>query len=479
MKSKLQLLFKEHNITGLSFDSRSVKPGDAFFAIVGEHVNGNNYIQQAFNAGAQVVITDEPRQLQDRRMVCVDDARVALSCAAGIFYPKIQEHLIAVTGTNGKTSVVAYIRQLFGLLGQRSASIGTLGIELNAEINNNINNTKGLTTVDILTFRKTLNDLASNNINHVAFEASSHGLQQKRIYGIPVIAAGFTSFSQDHLDYHLTMDEYLEAKLKLFTENLLPNGIAVINADIVNIDFIKSYLNERKIQVITVGTSGDVRIINANSTVNGQLIEFSYLGERYNIYTEVIGSFQGINLLIAAILVHKSGFVFADIVEKLPLIRAVRGRLERVTDKNHPFHIFVDYAHTPDALANSLLELKKLVAGSGKLKVIFGCGGNRDQLKRPIMGKLAAEIADVVIITDDNPRDEDPTAIRQAILVEAKSAIEIPDRKHAIVDTVKGLQAEDILLIAGKGHENYQIIGTIVIAMDDVEIARQALGLKV
>ncbi|WPY00372.1 UDP-N-acetylmuramoyl-L-alanyl-D-glutamate--2,6-diaminopimelate ligase [Candidatus Trichorickettsia mobilis] len=478
MKYKLQQLFKEYNIIGLSFDSRSVKPGDAFFAIVGEHVNGNHYLQQAFNAGAQLVITDDPEQLLDQRIVCVDDVRIALSYASSIFYPKIPEHLIAVTGTNGKTSVVAYIRQLFGLLGQRSASIGTLGIELNREINNNID-TKGLTTVDVLTFRKILNDLADNNINYVAFEASSHGLQQKRIYDIPVIAAGFTSFSQDHLDYHLTMDEYLNAKLKLFTENLLPDGIAVINADIVNIDFIKSYLNEQKIQVITVGTSGDVRIIKANSTVNRQAIEFSYLGEIYNIYTEIIGSFQGINLLIAAILVHQAGFVFADIVKKLPLIRAVRGRLERVTDKSHSFHIFVDYAHTPDALANSLLELKKLLTGSGKLKVVFGCGGNRDQLKRPIMGKIAAEIADVVIITDDNPRDEDPAAIRQEILAEAKSAIEIPNRKQAIIDTVKWLQAEDILLIAGKGHENYQIIGNQVIAMDDVEIARQALGLKV
>jgi UDP-N-acetylmuramoyl-L-alanyl-D-glutamate--2,6-diaminopimelate ligase len=475
--NQLEAIFKELEITGLCCDSRKIRPGDAFVAISGESYDGNNFINVAIESGAEVVITDNLTIASgnfNNKIIYVENARIALSVLAGIFHPKLPEYLIAVTGTNGKTSIVAYCRQLYTLLNQRAASIGTIGIECDF-IEQKLYSQQNLTTPDPLTFRSALHNLATNNINYVAFEASSHGLDQERLYGIKVNVAAFSSFSQDHLDYHKTMDSYLEAKLKLFKSNLLADSIAVISSEVEQLDYIKDFLAQNNVNFLTIGARGDVLINPIRSSMMGQEVNFTYKGTKYNFSTEIIGGFQSSNLLIAAFLVHKTGFTLEEVVAQLPKVKAVLGRLERVTSNKHSFHIFVDYAHTPDALKNSLNELRKIKSTNGKLKVLFGCGGNRDNSKRGLMGAIASKLADEVIITDDNPRKENPGQIRREILQTAQGAIEIPGRQEAITKVISELQRDDILLIAGKGHENYQIIGDNIIEFNDASIAKKVL----
>ena len=472
-------IFKDFGITGICFDSRKIKEGDIFVAIKGENFNGNDFIDLAIKLGARILITDDLKVISsklDSRIIYVENARIALSIIAGILYPNLPKYLIAVTGTNGKTSIVSYCHQLYRLLNQNSASIGTMGLECDSIAKEVLSDqSQHLTTLDPLTFRSILHNLANNNIDYVAFEASSHGLVQERLYDIKVQAAAFSSLSQDHLDYHKTMDNYLEAKLKLFKDNLSPDSVAIINSEIKQSDLIKDCLIKYKIDFLTVGMNGDAQINQIKSSIFGQEIAFTYGGKNYNFDTEIISNVQSSNLLIAALLVHKTGFKFEDVMMQLPKIRAVSGRLERVTDNNHPYHILVDYAHTPDALSNSLNELKKIKPINGKLKVIFGCGGNRDRSKRGLMGEIASRISDEVIITDDNPRYENPSAIRKEILESALNAKETPNRKEAIINTINELQEDDILLIAGKGHENYQIIGDTKIEFSDVCVAKEVI----
>lgn len=467
----------------LCCDSRLVKSTSLFFAMKGASSDGNKFIDDVINKGVKFIVTDDAESLQNPNIIAngvhitlVSDARVALSQAANILYPLLPQYMVAATGTNGKTSVVSYCRQLYTLLGASSCSIGTIGIECSEHfdltpIQEILDKSRALTTLDPVTFRHILHNLAKNNIRYVSFEASSHGLDQERLHGIKVDATCFTSFSQDHLDYHKNMDNYLLAKLKLFTDNLSQAGVAVLNSEIEQLDYIKSYLQERNIKFLTVGMNGDLKIID--STI------CTYNGQKYNFTTDIVGSFQATNLLIAVMMVHLTGFPFEQVISKLPQIKAVKGRLERVANSN----IFIDYAHTPDALEKSLLELKKIksaiYSNRGSLKVIFGCGGNRDSDKRPLMGQVAAKIADRVIITDDNPRNEDPKFIRQqiiqGIIAITNRYIEINNRKIAITETINNLQEDDILLIAGKGHENYQIIGNKTLPFSDYDIAKEAL----
>ena len=312
----------------------------------------------------------------------------------------------------------------------------------------------------------------------MAFEASSHGLHQKRMGNIKVKSAAFTSFSQDHLDYHQTMENYLHAKLDLFLNNLEKDGDAVINMEIDNFQYVQKFLEDNNISYTTVGGNGDIHIISNDQNINHQNIMFKFQDKIYEFQTEIIGSFQAINLLIAAKVVYNLAINFEQIVSVLPNIQSVCGRLQRITHKDDKYHIFVDYAHTPDALQRSLTELKKLKNIAGKLYVVFGCGGDRDKSKRPIMGKIASEIADKVIITDDNPRNENAAKIRNEIFSGSRVGDLIDDRKKAIIDTVNILKEHDILLIAGKGHEDYQIIGTEIIKFSDIEIAQYALNNK-
>ncbi len=478
MKLKLQKLFAEKKIKGISFDSRNVKPGDAFFAIRGEDRDGNEFIEDALKKGASLVFTDKSVVFNSDKIICIEDARICVAIAAGILYPKLPSNVIAVTGTNGKSSVVSYVHQILSLLGKTSACVGSLGLESNTKLVGDFNSIEisRQNTTDPIGFRRLLHMLEESGIENVAFEASSHGLNQKRLGDIQVKSAAFTSFSQDHLEYHKTMENYLQVKLRLFSDNLEKGGEVVINSEILFFDSIKKFLEQQKIQYFTVGKNGDINVIRCNGSLIGQEISFEFLQEKYTFYTSIIGSFQATNMLIAAKLAYNLGIGFDDIVKILPKLKAVRGRLQRITEPDSDFQVFVDYAHTPDALKQSLSELKKIKPIAGKLWVVFGCGGDRDALKRPIMGKIATDIADYVVITDDNPRTEDATKIRNEIALGAMSGIDIiGDRKKAIVSTIGKLELGDILLIAGKGHENYQVIGHHVNKFSDIEIAAQAV----
>lgn len=475
--------FQQCNINNITYDSRNVQKGDAFFAIKGIHLDGNDYIQDALDKGASLVFTSNPLLKNvDKKIHYVDDAQEALGIAASILYPSKPAHIIAVTGTNGKTSVASYVKQIITKLGKSCASIGTLGIEIDGNVNvqNKINKIYNkelhMTSIDVISFYKILNLLTCNGIDYLVFEASSHGLDQNRIGDIKVQSAAFISFSQDHLDYHKTMEQYLSAKLKLFSKHLNNNGEAVIYSEIDNLNKIKKLCNDASIKIFTVGKNGNIKIDKIEQNITCQNVNFTYHGKKYEFDTNIIGSFQAVNLLIAARLVQNMKFDFDQVIKILPKIYAVSGRLERVTNIDHPYHIFVDYSHTPDALKNTLLELANLKQKNGNLYVIFGCGGERDKSKRAMMGKIATSITDYVVITDDNPRNENPALIRQDILHGAKNtAIEIADRKSAITKTMANLKSNDILLISGKGHEDYQIYGNTKKYFSDVAVVREFL----
>lgn len=483
MKYKITALFEEHRITGINFDSKKIKSGEAFFAIRGLKFDGNEYIEDALKAGASLIFSDCESYKDDNSIVYVEDVRASLIIAAEIFYPITPKNLIAVTGTNGKTSVVSYCQQLFALFGNESASLGTIGLvcsDKNITTKFDTEQYKALTSTDILTFRQILNYLAENNINNLAFEASSHGIDQQRLGNLQVQAAAFTNFSQDHLDYHGTMKNYLNTKLKLFTSHLAMDGLAVISSEISEINYIREFFNKNDINYLTVGTTGKMKIYSADQLMTGQNITFSYEGKDYNFQTEIIGSFQASNLLLAAALVHKFKIASMDeIIKKISSVKAVKGRLERITQVNDHYQVFVDYSHTPESLEKALIELKKIKSASGKLIVVFGCGGNRDVGKRPLMGEISSRYAGIQIVTDDNPRFEDASAIRRQILAAVPQAKEIGDRTLAISTAVNMLEHGDILLIAGKGHEDYQIIGDVKIPLDDSKIARSALENKI
>ncbi|QQV75388.1 UDP-N-acetylmuramoyl-L-alanyl-D-glutamate--2, 6-diaminopimelate ligase [Rickettsia tillamookensis] len=476
MPHNLKQLFQKHNIKGLSINSKTVKENDVFFAIKGQNVDGNDFIKDALNQAAALVITDNKKNtIIDDKVIYVEDVQAALYEAIEIFYPKKLKNLIAVTGTNGKSSVVSYIAQTYSLLRKKAASIGTIGVEIFG-CDYLVNDVPELTTLDYLSFRRIAHNLAENNIEYLAFEASSHGLDQARLGEIKVNIACFTSFSQDHLDYHHTKENYLLAKLKLFTDHLLHGGLAILNSDIEEIEFIKDYLHNHNIKFITVGKKGDLEITKINGSLKGQNIDFIFNNRKYNFNTPIIGSFQASNLLIAALSIHYTGFDFNKIIEILTQVKSVKGRMERIGNAN----IFVDYSHTPDALEKALTELKNIKLRDSKLSVVFGCGGNRDKAKRSLMGSIAAKLADYVIITDDNPRNEDPKLIRAEIIsgISKTNYIEIAGREEAIKYGINNLKQDDILLIAGKGHENYQIIGDKKLPFDDAEIVRKLTSLR-
>ncbi|BDU60829.1 UDP-N-acetylmuramoyl-L-alanyl-D-glutamate--2,6-diaminopimelate ligase [Candidatus Rickettsia kotlanii] len=473
MSHNLKQLFQQHNVKGLSINSKTVKDKDVFFAIKGRNTDGNDFIQDALSKGAVLVITGNKKNIVIDKVIYVKDVQAALYEAIEIFYPKKPKDLIAVTGTNGKSSVVSYIAQTYSLLGQKAASIGTIGVEIFGCVNLINNNVPELTTLDYLSFRKIAHNLAEHGIEYLVFEASSHGLDQARLREIKVNIACFTSFSQDHLDYHHTKENYLLAKLKLFINHLLPNGIAILNSDIEEIEFVKDYLHNHNIEFITVGKKGDLEITRINGSLKGQNINFTFNNREYNFNTPIIGSFQASNLLIAVLSIHYIGFAFDDVIDSLVEVKAVKGRMERIDNTN----IFVDYAHTPDALEKALTELKNIKLRDSKLSVVFGCGGNRDKAKRSLMGQIAAKRADAIIITDDNPRNEDPKLIRAEIIsgIEKADYTEIANREDAIKYGINNLKQDDILLVAGKGHENYQIIGDKKLPFDDAEVVRKCV----
>jgi UDP-N-acetylmuramoyl-L-alanyl-D-glutamate--2,6-diaminopimelate ligase len=473
-KHDITQVLQAKSIKDIAFHSGSVVQGGMFFVTDYKE----EYMQHALSQGAAFIVSKEPIPgLPDSvENIIVDDVRVALGEAAAFLYPEKPKYMVAVTGTNGKSSIVDYFRQICGALGIKAASIGTMGVYCtDLTITKIINNATSLdlTTPDVITMHKILNILAKAGVNHVAFEASSHGIEQLRVGSIPVQVAIFTNFSQDHLDYHRTMEEYKKAKLKLFSQNLTPDGTAIIFDEFMMDPVIMGFLAKAGItqesgRLITVGKKGNFSITKAEPTLDGQTIEFTQNdGRIFNAKLDIVGSFQATNIIMAIVALSKIGINIQDTLEHLHNVKAVCGRLERVTRKGYGYHVFVDYAHKPNALENTLSELKSFC--TGRLVVVFGCGGNRDTAKRKIMGEIAARIADIVIVTDDNPRMEDPATIRKQVMEGCPNAIEIGSRGEAIAYGVGLMGTGDILLVAGKGHEDYQIIGKKKIHFDDIE----------
>ncbi len=455
-------------IGGLCADSRRVRPGDAFFAIPGVKSDGMAYAAQAVEKGAGAIVGERAPDFAAPAFVRVADARAALARAAARFYPKQPELVVGITGTSGKTSVAAFVRQIWASTGFEAASLGTLGV-----VSRPITVYGSLTTPDPIALHETLDRLAGAGVARLALEASSHGLDQKRLDGVRFAAGAFTNLSRDHMDYHATTEDYLAAKLRLF-RTLLPKGApAVVDADSDVASRVEDAASERGLRVFTVGARGaDLRLISADREGFATRIAFECAGRVYRARLPLPGDFQVSNALVAAGLCVVTGSDPEAVSLALETLEGAPGRLERVGEKNGA-PVFVDYAHKPDALEKALAALRPFVRG--RLVVVFGCGGDRDAGKRPMMGAIAARGADVAIVTDDNPRSEDPAAIRAAILAAAPGAREIGERAEAIRAAIAMLDDGDALVIAGKGHETGQIIGDRTLPFSDAEAARAAL----
>ena len=454
-------------ITGLTADSRAVKPGFLFAALPGVKADGRMFIPKAIDAGAAAVIA-VPGTEAAVPVVANDNPRKAFSLAAAQFFGRQPETVAAITGTNGKTSIAAFVRQIFAACGRKAASMGTVGIVSPAG-----ERTLSHTTPDPVVVHETLAALADEGVTHLALEASSHGLDQYRLDGVKIAAAAFTNLTRDHLDYHATFEAYRDAKLRLFTEVVQPGGVAVIDADGDGAgDFIAA-ARARGLKVLTVGAEGaTLRLVGREAHIDSQVLTVAHEGIRHSVRLPLAGAFQASNALVAAGIAIGLGENVGKVLSALATLKGAKGRLEHVATAKSGAPILVDYAHTPDALETVLQTMRPHV--SGTLAVVFGCGGDRDRGKRPLMGAAAAANADVVIVTDDNPRTEDPAKIRAAALAGAPGAREIGDRAEAIDVAVAGLGEGDILVIAGKGHEPGQTVGTVTLPFDDGEEARRA-----
>ena len=462
-------------VGGVSADSRSIKPGDLFVAVPGTKADGLDFLPQALAAGAAAVMAERPPSKPlpaGVPFIKVDDARRALARAAASLFPHQPQVIAAVTGTSGKTSVAAFARQIWTALGHASASIGTVGlVSPQREVYGS------LTTPDPVALHRSLDQLAREGVTHLAIEASSHGLDQRRLDGVHVAAGGFTNLSRDHLDYHPTLEAYLTAKLRLFEHLIEPGGAAVIAADHEHADAVMAAARRRDLRLVSVGRRGEsIRLIESRIEGFAQALALEHDGRTYRVRLPLPGDFQVDNALVAAGLVIATGGEPSATLAALAHLEGAKGRLELVGERNGA-PIFVDYAHKPDALAKALAALQPYVRGH--LIVVFGCGGDRDVGKRPIMGAVATKLADRVVVTDDNPRSENPAAIRAAILAAAPGALEIGDRREAIRTSISGLRRGDVLLIAGKGHETGQIIGKQVLPFSDHEAVAAALAGRV
>jgi UDP-N-acetylmuramoyl-L-alanyl-D-glutamate--2,6-diaminopimelate ligase len=467
----------DSEVTGFAIDHRKVARGSVFGAFDGTVFNGEDFIGQAVERGAVAVVARPEATVERVPHLTNAEPRRLFAELAGKFYAPYPETVVAVTGTNGKTSTVEMTRQIWRMLGHRSASIGTLGVTTADD-----QVTTGLTTPDIVTFLNNMAGLDRMGISHVAYEASSHGLDQHRCEGVPLAAAAFTNFSRDHLDYHGTMEDYFEAKMQLF-EELLPSGrTAVIWAD----DkmpagwglpewpwaYVAETAEARGHKVMTVGPLGeDIRLVARKPTALGQLLSLEFDGKPYRFALPLIGAYQAANVLTSAGLVLATGGEWDDVFAAMQRVAPVRGRLERAVISRDGVPVYIDYAHTPDALEAAIAALRSHV--EGRLITVFGAGGDRDQGKRPQMGAVAARLSDIVIVTDDNPRGEDPAAIRSAIMAEASGATEVPGRREAIAEAIRVSRPGDIVLVAGKGHETGQIVGDRVLPFDDALVARE------
>jgi UDP-N-acetylmuramoyl-L-alanyl-D-glutamate--2,6-diaminopimelate ligase len=464
--------FDAVEVGGITADSRTVRAGDLFVAIAGSKDDGLRFVVPAVTAGAVAVMAQRvpPAPLPAGiAFVRVSDARRALALAASRFYPRQPETIAAVTGTSGKTSVAAFTRQIWEAMGEAAASIGTIGLVApGREVYGS------LTTPDPVALHRSLDDLVGEGVTHLAMEASSHGLDQRRLDGVRIAAGAFTNISRDHLDYHPSLESYLAAKLRLFSEVIQPRGAAVIYVDHEHADAVVATAKQRRLRLLTVGSKGEgIRLLDVAIEGFTQRLTVTYAGDTHKVRLPLPGAFQVENALVAAGLAIATGSAPQATFDALSLLRGARGRLDLAGEKDGA-PIFVDYAHKPDALAKALEALRPYARG--RLVVVFGCGGDRDAGKRPMMGEIAAAKADRVIVTDDNPRSEEPAAIRAAILKAAPGAIEIGDRREAIASAITDLRRGDVLLIAGKGHETGQIVGKQTLPFSDHDAVAAALG---
>lgn len=454
-------------VTGFAIDHRKVAPGTVFGAFEGQRVNGEDFIPAAVAAGAIAIVARREARVEGAVHVAAANPRAAFAALAARFFAPFPATTVAVTGTNGKTSTVEMTRQLWRMAGHHAASIGTLGVTTADE-----RVTTGLTTPDVVTFLSNVGGLAREGVTHLAFEASSHGLSQYRSEGVPVAAAAFTNLSRDHLDYHGDMAAYFTAKLRLFSEVLHDDGAVVVWADDPHSDRVIDLAHARRNRLLTVGEHGDtLRLVARDPTLLGQGLTIAAEGREHRVTLPLIGAYQAANALLAAGLVIATGGDVATTIAGLARLQPVRGRLERAVIARSGAPVYVDYAHTPDALEAAIAALRPHV--SGRLILVFGAGGDRDPGKREPMGQIAVTQADVAIVTDDNPRGECPAAIRADVLAGATGAIEIGDRRAAIAHAIGMAGADDIVLIAGKGHEQGQIVGDLVLPFDDVTVARE------
>jgi len=457
----------DSEVTGFAIDHRKVVPGSVFGAFKGAVFNGEDFIGQAVDRGAVAVVARPEAAFGRVPLLSDPEPRRLFAELAAKFYAPFPETVVAVTGTNGKTSTVEMTRQIWRMSGHRSASIGTLGV---TTADDQVKT--GLTTPDIVTFLNNMAGLKRMGISHVAYEASSHGLDQHRAEGVPLAAAAFTNFSRDHLDYHETMDAYFEAKMRLF-QALLPSGKpAVIWTDDPKSAEVIERVSARGHEVLTVGRQGEtIRLVEQSPTALGQTLVLEHAGKTHRLALPLIGAYQAANVLTAAGLVLVTGGEWATTFTAMQRVAPVRGRLERAVISRTGVPVYIDYAHTPDALEAAIAALRPHV--EGRLITVFGAGGDRDQGKRPEMGKVATSLSDVVIVTDDNPRSEDPVRIRADIMSGAAGAIEVGGRREAIAEAIRIAREGDIVLVAGKGHETGQIIGDTVLPFDDALVARE------
>jgi UDP-N-acetylmuramoyl-L-alanyl-D-glutamate--2,6-diaminopimelate ligase len=468
----------DRRVTGLSVDSRTVKEGHLFAALPGTRVHGGEFVIYALRMGAAAVLTDaegariaaDALAEHDAALIVVEDPRLALARAAARWFDRQPEVAVAVTGTNGKTSVATFTRQIWAVLGHAAANIGTTGVEgaYDAPLAH--------TTPEPVTLHRLLAEMAAAGVTHVAMEASSHGLAQRRLDGVHLAAAAFTNFSQDHLDYHESFDAYFAAKAGLFTRVLPDDGGAVINLDDPKGPVMAALAASRGQRLLTVGRSeaADLRIEAQRFDATGQELRFRYRGVVRQVRLDLVGGFQAQNALMAAGLAIVTAEAPDAVFGALGHLATVRGRMQLAATRGNGAAVYVDYAHTPDALATALGALRPHVMG--RLVVVFGAGGDRDRTKRPLMGRAAAAHADLVFVTDDNPRGEDPAAIRAEILAGCPGATEVGDRAEAILRGVDALGPGDVLLIAGKGHETGQTVGDDVFPFDDSEQASVAVA---
>jgi UDP-N-acetylmuramoyl-L-alanyl-D-glutamate--2,6-diaminopimelate ligase len=462
---------RDSEILGIAADSRAVKPGWLFAALPGTKADGRQFVTDAVTHGAVAILGIPGLEVPPGvAFVASRNPRRDFALMAARFHTGQPRHIAAVTGTNGKTSVVSFARQLWTKLGVRAASLGTLGL-----VAPHLERPGALTTPDPVALHQDLSDLTASGVDHVAIEASSHGLAQHRLDGVQVSAAAFTNLTRDHLDYHGTMPAYFESKKRLFTDVMVPGGTAVLNADTPQFDPLRTLCRAAGLRVVGYGhQTADLRLERLVRAPHGQRLDLAIFGRKFTIELPLVAEFQAMNALAALGLVLADSKDVDAAVAALSQLEGVPGRLQRASVRRNGAAVYVDYAHTPDALETVLKALRPHT--TKRLVVVFGCGGDRDAGKRPQMGAIAERLADRVIVTDDNPRSEDPALIRRQILVACPEATEIGDRRAAIHDTVARLDAGDLLVVAGKGHERGQIVGKTVHPFDDVEVAREAVA---